>query len=144
MMPQPADIVTEFRADIRLKILRQIIDGTGKHKVLPDQKAKFIADVIESIIRIESAAPYTDTVHVGGPCILQKLTRPPGIHPRQQIVLRDIISAHGKNIHTVDAMAETLAIFILPSADCHGAKADAAAPAVQLLSVTGKGNGHGI
>ena len=58
--------------------------------------------IIEMIRRIITATPHTDAVKIGTftgfQKVLLKLRRDPGINT----VLRNIISAHGKNLHAID------------------------------------------
>ena len=76
MMSQPADIVPELGADAVLKVFAQIIGRTGKHKVLPDQQAQFIADIIKPVVRIITAAPDTNGIHVGCSRVFQQAPGP--------------------------------------------------------------------
>ena len=144
MVPQAADVVDELRTDILFKGIRQIIHRAGEHEVLPYQQAQLVADVVEPVVRIESAAPHADAVHVGGPGILQQPAGPFRVHPRQQIVLGDIVGAHGKNVDAVDAVAEALAPFVFPAADRHGAKADFPGPGIEEPIARFEADGHTV
>ena len=131
MMAKPAYVVRDLGADVFLKGFCQVIDGTGKHEVLPDQKPKLITDVIEVIVRIISPAPYAYAVEMGGCRILQQTPGAFRAAPRQKIVLRNIIGSHGKHRHTVDTMAEALAPLIFFTPDCQGPQTDAPSPGVR-------------
>ena len=144
MMPQPADIVPELGADAVLKVFAQIIGCTGKHKVLPDQQAQFIADIIKPVVRIITAAPDTNGIHVGCSRVFQQVPGPLRGNPWQQIVLRDIVCAHGKHIQAVHAVAEALAPAVLFPADCHRTQADPLLPGVENTFRPGKRNLHVI
>ena len=133
-MAQAADIVHKLGFDVLFKVLGEVIHGAGEHEVLPHQQTQLVADIIEEVIGVVAAAPYTDAVHVGGFGVLQQ---PPGalrIHPGQQVVLGDVVGAHGEDIHAVDAVAEALTPLILLPGDGEGAQADAAAPAVKPIA----------
>ncbi len=39
MVAEPLHIVNEFLPDICLELRRQLIHGTGKHEILPDDQA---------------------------------------------------------------------------------------------------------
>ena len=144
MMTKPADIVLKLPGDVLLELLRQIVHGAGEHEILPNQNAQLVADVVEEIVGIVSAAPNPDTVHIGASGILQQ---PPGalrIHPGQQIVLGNIVRTHGEHIHTVDAVGKGLAPCILLPGHGHGAQTDSPAPAVQNLPFPAQLHFHAV
>ena len=140
MVAQTADVVYKLGGDILLKRVRQIVHGAGEHEVLPYQQSKLVTDVIEEVVGIVAAAPDPDAVHVGSLCVLQQTAGALRVDSGKEIVLGDVIGAHGKDVHTVDAVAEAFAPLILTAADGHGAKADAPAPNVQLLALGTQGN----
>ena len=57
-------VIFYFLVYIIFKILIQIIDGTGKHKVLPNNKSQLVTYIIELISREESPSPYSYGIKV--------------------------------------------------------------------------------
>ena len=133
MRADPAHIIRQFCPDIGVKFICQVIYRAGEHEILPDHQAQLIADIIEIIVRIVTAAPDADGIHIGRPGILQKAPGPLRVYSRQKIVLRNIVGTHGEDIHAVDAVAEALAPLILLPADRHRPEADPLFPAVKLF-----------
>ena len=144
MVPQAADVVAKLGADVLLKGVGQVVDRAGEHEVLPDKQAQLVADIVEPVVRVEAAAPDADAVHVGGSGVLQEPSRASRVHAGQQIVLGDIVGAHGKDVHAVDAVAEALAPIVPAAGDRHRAQADAAAPAVERRPARREPDGDGI
>ena len=134
MVAQAADVVHKFCSDILLEFLGQVVNSAGEHKVLPDQQAQFVTDIIEEVVGVIAAAPDPDAVHVGSPGILQQPAGPLGIYSGQQVVLGDVVGTHGEDIDAVDTVGEGFTPFILAAADRHGAKTDAPLPFIQTVA----------
>ena len=96
VMPDSLYIVCKFPPDVFLKLRGQLIDRTGKHKILPDQKSHLIAQFIEPVFRVAASAPDTNDVEVGLPAGFQQFSCLFPAGPAQKMVLRDIICSHGK------------------------------------------------
>ncbi len=62
-MAQPADVLEHFLLQVGDKIRAiERVDAAGKDKVLPDENAVAVAEVVEAFLLVEAAAP--DTQHV--------------------------------------------------------------------------------
>ena len=87
------------------------------------------------IRRIITATPHTDAVKIGTftgfQKVLLKLRRDPGINT----VLRNIISAHGKNLHAIDTERELFSPEIFFLADGKGTETDALRYGFQNFSI---------
>ena len=116
VIAQAADILPHFGIHIPDKVRAELIGGAGEHHVLPDQQAFFIAEIIEKVIREVAAAPDADAVEVallrGGKEQIGPLTGDPG----KEIVLRNIVSTHGKDLQAVDLKGEIASFqrFVIP------------------------------
>ncbi|MNC45258.1 hypothetical protein D3C75_942070 [compost metagenome] len=64
MIAQPLHIIFRFLLNIGQERFIPRIHAAGKHEVLPDQQAIFIAQTVEFLLLIESAAPYPQHVHI--------------------------------------------------------------------------------
>ena len=106
MMTETFYIFCNFLRDILFKFFCKIINITSKHQILPYDQPHLVTEIIEMIRRIITATPHTDAVKIGTftgfQKVLLKLRRDPGINT----VLRNIISAHGKNLHAIDTERE--------------------------------------
>ncbi len=58
------DVVDDLLLDILVEFRCELVNGTSKHEVLPDDKSELIAGIPEGIKRIMTAAPNTDSVVV--------------------------------------------------------------------------------
>ena len=118
-------VVSQLFSHILLKGRRQIIDRTGEHKVLPYHKTQFVADIVEPVLGIIPAAPHANGVEIGCPAVLKQFSGLCRGSPAQQVVLGDIVSAHGKYLYPVNLMSKALPVCVLLHMHGHGAKTDA-------------------
>ena len=131
MMAHPPDIVGKFRPYIFLKGIGKLVNCAGEHKILPDHKPQFIAEIQEIIFRIIAAAPYADGIKVSHNTAFQQL---PGAFlpdPPENIILRDIIGAHGKDLLPVDFRGKAFSIGILFPPYGYGAQTDSFFPGIK-------------
>ena len=128
MMPQPADVVLRLRDDAGLKGIRQVIVGAGKHEILPDQKPQLVAGIVEIVGRIVSAAPDPHRVEIRQPGVLQQPAGPFRRQPAEEVILRNIVRAHGEDLPPVHRETEFLAIRLLFPGNFDGPQADALFP----------------
>ena len=150
MVAQPPHIVPDLRRDVLLKRVVQLIRCTGEQHILPDKQSCPVALIVKIIIEKISAAPDADAVHMRHSGRLDQLRRAFRRHPRDQIVLRNIISTHGEDRHAVHregkipAFLSVLHFLLLQvripllirnqiGVHSHRAKADLTAPRVKLL-----------
>ncbi len=102
------------------------VEVAGKHEILPDHEAQFIAEVVEPVGFIAAAAPDADHVHVGIDGGLQKVVDSVGGDPAGERVGGDPVGTAGKGGVTVDNKAEGAAGGIGFAVKVDGAQADAA------------------
>src|SRR5699024_3398902 len=113
VMAQALDIFYKFLSDICLEFRGQLIYGAGEHKVLPYSQTQLVTDIIEPVVRVEAAAPYTDHIVIGKLAVFQKLSGLFRASSSQQMLFRNIVGAHGKECLAVDLMGKALAPLIL-------------------------------
>ena len=135
VMADSLDVVPELLPDIFLKFRRQLIYRAGEHEILPHHQTQLIAGVKEPVLRIVAAAPYANHVKVGFLALHEQLSGALPVHPPQQMILGDIVGAHGKNTFAVHLMGEGRSPLILLNMHGHGAKADPALPYIRRLPV---------
>ena len=135
MVAYPSDIVGEFRPDIPVEFLGQIIYTAGKHKVLPHHQAQLVTDIIEKIIGIIPASPDPDHVKMGIPAGFKQAPGSFAVHPGKEIVLGNIIRPHGKNTYAVHLMGKFFTELILSPADPHGTQPDPSFPYIEQLAI---------
>ena len=123
-MSQSSDLIFKLCRDTRLKLGCQSVIRTCEHKVLPNHKTEFVAKIIEIIRRIHASAPNTDAVEIRFHARLKQLLCPLLIGPRKDVVLRDIVRAHRKELHTVNNFCELRAVLIFFGAHFEPAKTD--------------------
>ena len=58
MVAQTHDIIDNFLPDIRCKFIGAWIHSTRKHHFLPYKDSVTVAEIIEKIVFVDSAAPY--------------------------------------------------------------------------------------
>ena len=88
------------------------IRSTRKHKVLPDEYTILISKVIEKIILICPATPYTNHIHIGFLHITEQGLISFSSNIRQQCILRNIIGSFGKHRYAIDLKIKRLSILI--------------------------------
>ena len=64
MVPQARQLVLQLGPDGREEGLVARIYGAGEHQVVPHHYAQLVADVVEAVLLVLSAAPEADHVHV--------------------------------------------------------------------------------
>ena len=73
MIPQALHIVLNFQGYFFSELgIADIIEGAGKHQVLPDKQSQAVAIVIEILIGVYASPPHPDAVEVGPGAALQK------------------------------------------------------------------------
>ena len=65
MVAEPAQLMGKLHLHFREESVVRRIDGAREHMIVPDEKPEFIADIVEAVLLVLSAAPETDHVHVG-------------------------------------------------------------------------------
>ena len=109
--------------------------GAGEHKVLPDQQAFLVAEVIKIGALINPATPDADHVHVGGGGAGEKIVEEVAARFVNETVGGNPVRALGKNRASIDDELEALTEFIGMAVKDDGAQTDAFAPGVEHLAV---------
>ena len=125
VVPDPAQVVFRFPCNAFPECVRQLVDITGKHQVLPDHQAHLIAQVKKVVAWIDSAAPDPDRIEMAVFAVPQQTRRFLFAHAGQQAVLRNIVAAHGEEFHAVAAQREGFAALIRFPGDRHRPQAQA-------------------
>ena len=133
-MAKPFDIIDKFGTDVSLKFRCQIIHCTGKHEILPYDQSQFIAKIIEPVFRIITTAPYTNGVEIGSLTLFQQFSGCSRSYSSQQMILRNIISSHGKNIFFIDLMSKADTPLIRFYMHGHRAKSNPSLPGIHFFS----------
>ena len=135
VMAQPPHVVPDLLPDVLGKSGGQVVHRAGEHQVLPNQQAQFITGIKEGAAGVAAAAPNPDTIKIGRCTLFQQLAGPFRGDPGEQVVFRDVIRAHGKDLHPVDLMGKAFPPSVLLPGNRHRAQADPTLPGVQNLSV---------
>jgi hypothetical protein len=61
VVPQPSDILCCFFANRLKKVRERWIVSTPKHEILPAQDAHLVAEVVEDVLLVDTASPYSST-----------------------------------------------------------------------------------
>ena len=101
MGAESSHLRADFRRDVGSERIAQLIGCAGKHEVLPDENSSLVADLIEIIIREITAAPDTDAVIMRLLRRLEKKIRALPGKSLENIILRDIISAHREDLKAI-------------------------------------------
>ena len=101
MGAETADILTDFRADIGFKDVLELIGGAGEHEILPYDKPSLVAHVVKEVVQEIAAAPDAQAVIVGFLSGSKQHVGTSAVLPCKDIVLGNIIRAHGKNLQAV-------------------------------------------
>ena len=128
VVPQALHVLLGFQADALLKGRGQVVEGAGIHEILPDHQSQLVANIIEEIIRVIAAAPYADDVEMGQGGVLQQAAGALGGDAAEDIVLGNVIRAHGEHLHPVDLVAEGFAPFVPFPANGQRPQANATLP----------------
>ena len=124
MVPEPFQIIQHFLPAVLRKMVCHLIYVACKHQVLPDDQSVPVAEIIEPVRRIISAAPYPDTVIICPDHGTYKILLSFLCNSCVKTILGDIIPAHSKYLHTVYHKGKFPAPFILVPADCQSPQAD--------------------
>ena len=113
MMPDSAHIIFRLAGNIFHEIIVHIIDIACKKQILPYDQSVAVTKIKECIRREETTSPYTNTIeictHTGFQNIINFLCRNIWVDR----IIRNIISAPCKNLHTINFKTEFAAPLIL-------------------------------
>ena len=141
MVLESRQVIHSLAGKFLLHVLCEPDVCAGHHKILPDQNALFVAEIIERILRVIAAAPDPQGVEIGGKCLIYQIFQPVLGDPGEQAVHGNKVCAHGEDFHTVDDEAEFAALSVgvllrahrqCPQADAHCFPVHAGAPDPEL------------
>ena len=124
VVAQAAHIFDRFDADILEKVGVGRVNAAGEHEILPEQDAVAVAQIVEHILGVVTAAPDAQHVHVGIDGALQQTIQHRLGDARRERVGRNPVRALGEQAHAVDVEGEFLAPLIGFLAQFDGAQAD--------------------
>ena len=136
MVAQTADIVFSLCLDRFKPLSRSGIDAACKHEILPYQDAVTVAQVIEPVILVCAAAPYSQHVHVHGSRILYGLPVYLIGNPRKEHITRDVVGSFHEDRDTVENETEILAGPLGGPVEDYRPDADRCVQRARLCSVT--------
>ena len=103
MIPQTFYLILTICQGIFLPrriVLRQV--RTGKHKVLENHNAHFVAVLIKRVVFVKAAAPHTEHIHIAILCKLQKGLIPLFCNASHKTVGRNPVSTLCHHLDAVD------------------------------------------
>ena len=131
MIAETEDIVFCFNCNILCKLRCYVVNVTGVHQIFPKENSVFIAEIVEFVGRVISAAPYAKTVKVckyaGIYIALQDF---PG-NSWVEAVIRNIICTSGKNLYAVYHNGKFLPPLVILTGYRDGAETDAVFPGIK-------------
>ena len=140
MVAQTAHLLRDLRLHIPGKLLDlDRVGRAGEHEILPHAEAQLVAEVIEDVRLVNSAAPYANHVHVGIGRRLEQRPRQGRRHPRRQRVGRHPVGALREERHAIDLEAERLAPAVGLADQFQRAQSD---PAVLTVDHVARGIGQ--
>ena len=142
MVTQAADIFYRLHAHIFEEICIGGIDATGKHKILPDQDAIAVAQIVEHILRIIPAAPDAQHVHIGADCALKQSFQHGAGDARREGIGGNPVRALREETHAIDIEREFLAPLIGILAKLDRSQTDRIGPLVKEFFPILQGDFH--
>ena len=113
MVAQTLHIIDRLLADICKECLVSRICGAGKHEVLPYEDTVAVAEIIEIIILIHAASPYTDHIHIHRFCIEHMLVVFLMGNARKEIIERNHIHTLHEHRFAVEFESERTSLCII-------------------------------
>ena len=112
VIAQAFDVVHRLLFHIAQEFWVTGVHATGKHEVLPNQHACFVAQIVKDVVFIKTAAPDAQHVHVGVYGGADEVPVFFGPHAGDEHVVGDVIGAFGKNGLAVEFKIKRTAFFI--------------------------------
>src|SRR6266481_8057138 len=125
MITQALDVIDRFLANVVEKLLVARVHAAAEHEVLPDENPLLVAEIIEIVTLVNTAAPDAQHIHVGvAHGAKQFAILVPGDASRKA-VSRNPVAAFGKDRHAVDYKGEAFAgiVALLSELQCAQARA---------------------
>ncbi len=133
MVAQADDIVDGLLADVVQIMPGRGVHPAGEHEVLPDQDAFLVAEVVEPVILVDTAAPHAQHVHVDRHRVVDGLAVDGVVDPREEIVAGDVVRAFHEYPLTVQHETEALAGLVIVGDKAEGAQSDFVRPFIPVL-----------
>ena len=131
MIAETEDIVFCFNCNILCKLRCYVVNVAGVHQIFPKENSVFIAESVEFVGWIISAAPYAKTVKVckyaGIYIALQDF---PG-NSWVEAVIRNIICTSGKNLYAIYHNGKFLAPLVILTGYRDSAETDGVFPGIK-------------
>src|SRR5271154_4734438 len=120
MIPQPLDLIDGFLPHIFLKgnVARNHV--ASEHEFLPNHNAEFIADIVEIVGLVVTAAPLANHVHVRVAGGLKNLAMNLRSYAVRKTVERNHVGTLAEDRDAIHDELETLAPLIGSAAQFHG------------------------
>src|SRR5260370_24758683 len=112
MISQPLDVINCFVPHVVKKLLSTGVHAAGKHKVVPDENAHLVAELVEIVALVNASAPYAQHVHVRITNRLEQLTVFRSADASREAISWDPITTLRENGNTVDDECKTLTLRI--------------------------------
>ena len=123
VVAEAEQVVPGLGHNIVPELIGQVVDVAGKHKVLPEDDAVPVAQLVKVVAGVVAAPPHPQAVKVGkdgGPHVpLQHLMGDVGI----EAVVGDVVGPPGEDLLPVDLVGKLLAPPVLVLGDGEGTKA---------------------
>ena len=107
MTTQTTDIGAGFALHIGEEFLCCRIQATGEHKVLPNQHAMLVGQLIKILILIITTAPDAQHIHAGRRDSSEFRIKPRFAYPGRKGIGRNIVGAFAKHRHAIHFQVKT-------------------------------------
>ena len=110
MVSETLYVVDELLLDVGAEVDVSVVNRAGKGKILPYEDTELIAHIVEVIVRVNTAAPYSYHIVVCRCTAFQKLSCAFSIAAGKYLVFGDIVCAHYEDFYAVYAEGEFFAV----------------------------------
>ena len=108
-MPQSAHIFHSLHPHVFGKNIIFRVNAAGEDKVLPDQDAIPVAQIVEALFLVEPATPHAQHIHMGFRCIRDQTFHLGVTDAGRQGISRDPVRTFDEQLHPVDHESEGFA-----------------------------------
>ena len=130
-VPQAPDILLRLHSHVLGKGVLFGVDSASEDKILPDQDAVPVTQIIEAFFLVESAAPHPQHIHVGCRRIRNQAFHISVADAGWHGIGRDPVGSLGKDWHTVNHEREGLTPFVRFTPQLHRSQSHLVAAPVQ-------------
>ncbi|SCD52380.1 hypothetical protein GA0115239_102938 [Streptomyces sp. BpilaLS-43] len=107
---EPDEVLADLGGHLVVQRLLLRVGGAGEGEVLPDQQPLLVAEFVEVVALVETAAPDADQVGVRGEGLVQAVGESPPGEAGREAVVRDPVHASYEDRLAVDGDPERLAL----------------------------------